>query len=112
MTTCIRCSMMITAMFRSTDPLDKVDQIIAFARIHAGGRFIEQQKGWIGRERAGDLEPSLIAVREIFSQFIAGREQADKLKRLLAGIADLFFFAAEQSVSATAPRRVRISVRL
>ena len=41
-------------------------------RVHAGGRLVEQQQLRLGRERARDLEPPLVAVGEVARVLVLG----------------------------------------
>ena len=50
---------------RITDAPDEHDQIFLFARVHPGGRLVEQQQFRLAGQRAGDFEPALKAVGEI-----------------------------------------------
>ena len=38
------------------------DQRVGFGRVHPGGRLVEQQQARFTRQRAGDLDPALVAV--------------------------------------------------
>src|SRR5262249_5436619 len=49
----------------TTDLLDQRLELDRFLGIHAGRRLVEQQESRRAGERAGDLEPALLAVRQL-----------------------------------------------
>ena len=46
-------------------PADQAQQLLRLDRVHAGVGLVEQQDLGLGADRAGDLEPALVAVREV-----------------------------------------------
>ena len=60
---------------------DEVRHLGRLARIHAGHRLVEQQEPGARRERTRDLEPTLLAVRQVLGQLVAAIGQADELER-------------------------------
>ena len=69
------------------DAADKSGQFKRFLRIHARSRLIEQQQLRVGRQRAGNLKPALLAVGQGCSEFILHIVESDdfqKFQRLLA----------------------------
>ena len=64
-------------------------EVRGLLRVHAGRRLVEQQQLRVGRERARDLEPALVAVREVpGAVLVAARQPAvdEQLARALAGL--------------------------
>src|SRR4051794_7151948 len=53
-------------------------------RVHAGGGLVEQQHLRVGRERARDLEPALVAVRQVDRDLIEHRLTQAHVGELLA----------------------------
>src|SRR5581483_10901696 len=45
--------------------LEQPPQRLALGRVHAGGGLVEREQPRLGRERARDLEPALVAVGEV-----------------------------------------------
>ena len=76
-----------------------VHQVGRLARVHPGGRLVEQQELRVGGQRAGDLEPALVAVGEVLGQFVVLAGEPDEREQLAA-------FAASRS-SRGAPSRAR-----
>ena len=46
-----------------------------------GGRFVEEQQPRLVRQGAGDLEPALVAVRELDRQAVAASLEADEVQQ-------------------------------
>ena len=55
--------------------------MIDFLGVHARRRLVEQQQGGLGRERAGEFEPPLLAECQIGRQFVALVRQIEELQR-------------------------------
>src|SRR5207247_452401 len=55
---------------------------LGLARVHACRRLVEQEESRLGRERAGDLQPSLVAVRQVPGELVLLAAQADELQQL------------------------------
>ena len=51
--------------------------------VHARRRLVEEQELRVGRERPRDLEPALVAVREVAAQLVALALQAHEGEQLL-----------------------------
>ena len=51
--------------------VDERHHLGRLARVHPGGRLVEQQELGLAAERAGDLEPTLVAVRQVLGQVVA-----------------------------------------
>ena len=60
----------------------RLRDVLGFLRIHARGRFVEQQQQRIGGQGPGDLQPPLSAVGQIFGQFVAHARKADIVHQL------------------------------
>ena len=54
----------------AADPADQVGHLARLDGVHPGRRLVEQEQPGVAGERAGDLEPSLIAVREVASRLL------------------------------------------
>ena len=57
------------------------------ARVHPGGRLVEQEEDRVGRERPGDLQPALVAVRQVLGQLVVLALESDELEELLGALA-------------------------
>ena len=69
-------------MLRSTvDPLDQLGEVALLDRVGAGRRLVEQQDTGVGAERAGDLQPALLAVRQRAGQLVGPLGQADLVEQ-------------------------------
>ena len=64
---------------------DEVDPSVAgLAAVHAGGRLVEEQQLRLRGQRAGDLQPALVAVRQVARPGIRAIAQADESQQLAA----------------------------
>ena len=86
MTTRISCSMSSTVMPEVAAQLaEEVGHLERLGRVHAGRRFVEQQQARLVGQGAGDLQPALVAVRQLHRQAVAATlephevEQAERL---------------------------------
>ena len=52
------------------DPPDEAGESVALLRVHAGRRLVEQEQLGLGRQRARDLEPALLAVRQVLRELV------------------------------------------
>ena len=52
-------------------PMDEVGHGLGLARIHAGGRLVEEQQVRLAGERPGDLQAALIAIGQVLGQQVA-----------------------------------------
>src|ERR1700747_600791 len=69
---------------------DEGEERGGFLWVHPGGRLVQEQQLRLGRERAGDLEPTLVAVGEGLCELVVRSSQpreAEQLARLLLGLA-------------------------
>src|SRR5689334_14551845 len=69
---------------------DEGEERGGFLWVHPGGRLVEEQQLRLGRERAGDLEPTLVAVGEVLCELVVRSSQpreGEQLARLLLGLA-------------------------
>ena len=62
--------------------IDELGQDLGLARIHPGGRLVQEEELRLGGERAGDLEPALVPVREILRQLLILAAKPDELEQL------------------------------
>src|SRR5207249_4590487 len=62
-------------------------------RREAGRRLVQEQEAGPGRERAGDLETGLAAVREVAGVGVRPALYADEPEQLHRAVADLFLLA-------------------
>ena len=53
------------------DRADQVHQVVLLGRVEAGGRLVEAQQLRVGGQRAGDLQPALVAVGQVAGAFSA-----------------------------------------
>ena len=79
-------------------------ELIDFLRVHARRRLVEQQQGGLGRERAGEFEPALLAERQIGRQFIALVREIEELERAV----DLLARAAR--AAQPAPEKILVAL--
>ena len=66
---------------------DVVEQALerrGLGRVHAGRRLVEREQLRLGRERARDLEPALVAVGEMLGERVGALRDADVLEQLVA----------------------------
>src|ERR687888_2083232 len=66
-----------------------------FSLRHPGGRLIEQQQRGLGRERAGELETPLVAVREVAGHVVGVRLEPDAPEQRHRACRELRFGPAE-----------------
>src|SRR3989440_7103633 len=74
-----------------SDLLDQRHQLHLLLRRGAGGRFVEEQQPRVARQRAGDLQPTLVAVGQVPRVIVRVMLDADELQEVhrLLGDADL-----------------------
>src|SRR6478735_2632880 len=63
------------------DLLDQFDQRGLLAGVEAGGRFVEAEQFRLGCQGTGDLQPSLIAVRQVLGLLLAAIGDADEMQQ-------------------------------
>ena len=79
MTTRMSCSISRTVRPRSRRSLPiRLVSCGRLARVHAGGRLVEQEQRRVRAERAGDLEPALVAVRQVLGELVVAALEADE----------------------------------
>ena len=57
------------------DAVDERDEVVGLLRVHAGRRLVEQQQLRAQGQRAGHLEPALVAVREVLRELVGSRRR-------------------------------------
>ena len=67
----------------ATDVVEQPLQRLRLGRVHAGGGLVEREQLGLGRERAGDLEPPLVAVGEMLGEIVGALGDADVLEQLV-----------------------------
>ena len=76
--------------------------------VHAGRRLVEQEQARLVGERAGDLEPALVAVRQVAREHVAacraGRRSRSRRHGLV--LCPLLVLLDRASVPSTAPIQV------
>jgi hypothetical protein len=55
----------------AANAVDQVAQFGGFRTIHAGRRLIQTKQLRLGRQRAGDFQPALVAIGQIFGQIVS-----------------------------------------
>ena len=66
MTTLMSCSISSTPIFfYVTDPDEQLVQLARFARIEAGGRFVQAEQDRLGTHGAGDFQPALGTIGQV-----------------------------------------------
>src|SRR5262245_47090168 len=83
----------------AAQPADATVELIDFLGVHARGRLVKQKQAGFCRERAGKLEPPLLAEGEIAGELMALMGEVEKFQRpidLLAGPARATEPAAEE----------------
>ena len=90
------------------DAIQKLHQRAAFRRVHAGRGLIEREELRLGGERARDLEPALVAVRQRAREVVAVSGDAAIVKDLMRAPLDggLLGFGARAATTASDPPRV------
>jgi hypothetical protein len=71
------------------DATDQLRELSALLRVHARGRLVEKKQLRFGRKRAGDLKPTLCAVREVLREvvgFVCEVDEAQPLERRIDGV--------------------------
>ena len=69
-------------------------ELVGFARIEAGGGFVEAEEHGLGAHGAGDLEPALCAIGEVAGGIIGAVDQADLVEPVLRNFDRLSLGAA------------------
>ena len=83
MTTFMSCSMSRTVRPSSRpQPVDERHHLGRLARVHPGRRLVEQEELGLAAEGARDLEPALVAVRQVLCEVAAAARQADQREEL------------------------------
>ena len=103
-TTSMWCSIRITVMPCSRILRDDRDQLLDVGRGQAGGRLVEQQQLRVERQRAGDLEQPLLAVRQVARFLVRQRRRG---RRSAAGPARARSRAGSRAGSAACAARRR-----
>ena len=88
------------------DPADKVCQVIRLLRIHAGRRLIQKKQTGLCRQRPGNLQSALLAIRKRRCRHIRLILQADHLDQLHRELPVCHFLPAVQ------PEGCREDIRL
>ena len=86
-TTRMLCS--ISRIARSRSPTSRRSRTIRCARLalgHAGGRLVEQQQRGLGGQGAGQLQPALIAVRQIARDLVGLGGEAHAVQQRVAAL--------------------------
>ena len=89
------------------DPADHFHQFVRFLRVHARRRLVEQQQLGLGRQRPGDFQPALFAVRQVPGDFIAPVVEFEHLQAFQRLGFDLVLF---RIIPADAQHRFRHAV--
>src|ERR1043166_3203413 len=79
--------------------LDQLHQLLFLARIHSGGRLVQEQKLWSRRQRTDDLQPALIAVGQTLALHVAQIFEFEYLQDVEHLVADLALFLVEGSTT-------------
>lgn len=77
-------------------PADEVDGLAGLLRVHAGSGFIEQDELGLRGHRAGDLQPALIAIGQVFGQLAVLALQPDERQQLEGALARRLLFGAHR----------------
>ena len=92
------------------DLADQLHQVDRLARVHPGGRLVEQQQLRLGGEGPGDLEPPLVAVGEVLGQLVRAcpvrPTKSQQLDRLRLGVGLL----ARAAAAAAGPWRTGCAI--
>jgi len=64
------------------DAADELGELVRLLRIHAGSRLVEHQELRMRRQRAGDLQPALLAVGQAGGQLVLHILQTHHLQKL------------------------------
>ena len=62
------------------DEADQTRERLFLGGIHPGGGLVEQQQFWLGRQRPHDLQPALVAVRQVFAEHIAVLAEVENIE--------------------------------
>src|SRR5574338_372298 len=62
------------------DPADEPHQLVGLLLVHPPGRLVEDEELRVGRQRPGDLQPALVAVRQVPGLLHGPARQADELE--------------------------------
>ena len=60
---------------------EEVGHLERLGRVHPGGRFVEQEQAWLVGQGAGDLQPALVAVRQLHGQAVAATLEPDEVEQ-------------------------------
>ena len=83
MTTLMSCSMSrIETLLLVPHPVHELGEHGRLARVHAGGRLVEQQHRRPQGQRPGDLQPALVAVGEVAGVLPGRLADADEVEQL------------------------------
>ena len=74
----------------------EVGQLAGLLGIHPGGRLVEQEELGFGRQRPGDLEAPLIAVRQVPGQLLGPLLEADQVQQLHGPVVRLLLLAKDR----------------
>ena len=78
------------------DAVNKGGQLFGLLRVHTGGRLIQQQQLRLGGKGTRDLHPTLQAVGQASSQFVAYILKAQHMQQLFALLALALFLVCVQ----------------
>ena len=110
MTTFMSCSMSrIGQPALGAQRLHQAAQLIGLLRVHAGRRLVEQEQLRVGGQRAGDLQPPLVAVGQVHRQLARALEADEAESSIAFSRASLLLAALERRVQdhPGEPRRSR-----
>ncbi len=76
--------------------------------VHAGRRLVQRQELGLRGERTRDLEPALVAVREMLRERVGALRDADVVEQLVGALLDRLFLGAGLRVAEDRAEHVRV----